>query len=534
MVERRPVPDKIKPIDRRRIPFTGLQDKARSMGIHLVAGKGSGKSRMMGRLIAWQDFVKSVPLVILDPVGGTIDNFLDKLGYLSPAEQARLLPRVRYVNMGGHDGYVFPFPLYYRLTDGEDLYKTAFRYLETIRRLDPSLETASIQGWNAVQEIGTYAGMALAALGCQITEAEDLLTRPEVWLGRMAAVRDTYPDLESAIHFFNYRYLDMKPQEKERLTAAFRNKISMFMLERTTKAMFGASQPGIDWQEVVDRRLAVLLDFRDEHNIERRRFKMLWTFWYLMEFIKARGYGRHHPLSLIIDELTSMTNMRVMGKSLFADDIDELINVWARNSNIWLTIAHQEAWQVDERIRKSLMTMGTQIIGSTSDMESAKALGEQFFKIDPHAVKRYTPHWMTDMFRFFVIHEEPVNYTVEEQLYMSAYKMMAQPGFHFFIRPAPGEGNVVGPVYSVSIKNLDRNLWVHEADVRRARNLLMVKYGRPAAAILAELANRRREIRQLPAPTGPVAEGDDNLGTEPALSGMVDERPEDEAIFFSE
>ena len=50
-----------------------LPDESRSMGIHIMAGKGSGKSRLMGRLIAWLDFVRGVPQVIVDPHGPTID-----------------------------------------------------------------------------------------------------------------------------------------------------------------------------------------------------------------------------------------------------------------------------------------------------------------------------------------------------------------------------------------------------------------------------------------------------------------------------
>lgn len=66
-----------------------LPDSSRSMGIHIMAGKGSGKSRLMGRIIAWLDFIRGVPQVIFDPHGPTIDNFLDKLLRLPPELQAR-------------------------------------------------------------------------------------------------------------------------------------------------------------------------------------------------------------------------------------------------------------------------------------------------------------------------------------------------------------------------------------------------------------------------------------------------------------
>src|SRR5947209_9487005 len=75
-----------------------LPDNARNMGIHLVAGRGSGKSRLMGRVIAWLDFLRGFPLVVIDPNGGCIDNFLDKLTRLPRAYQEQLWPRVLYVD----------------------------------------------------------------------------------------------------------------------------------------------------------------------------------------------------------------------------------------------------------------------------------------------------------------------------------------------------------------------------------------------------------------------------------------------------
>ena len=42
-----------------------IRDDVRNMGIHLVAGRGSGKSRVMGRIIAKQDILRGVPTVLL-------------------------------------------------------------------------------------------------------------------------------------------------------------------------------------------------------------------------------------------------------------------------------------------------------------------------------------------------------------------------------------------------------------------------------------------------------------------------------------
>src|SRR4051794_26981486 len=91
-----------------------LPDKSRNMGIHLMAGRGSGKSRLMGRGIGWNDFIRNIPLVILDPAGPTIDNLLDKILRSPHDQQEQLLSRVVYVDMSGKGTRLVPFPLYYR------------------------------------------------------------------------------------------------------------------------------------------------------------------------------------------------------------------------------------------------------------------------------------------------------------------------------------------------------------------------------------------------------------------------------------
>lgn len=132
---------------RRRMVW--ISDDALRNGIHLMGGPGSGKSRLMGRLIAWLLFLRRIPLVILDPTGGTIDNFLSKIIRLPQAQQRQCWPRVRYVDMGATD-YVTPWPLYYRVSPDETLFAVAQRFLEVVRRMDPFLQTASVEGWNAL------------------------------------------------------------------------------------------------------------------------------------------------------------------------------------------------------------------------------------------------------------------------------------------------------------------------------------------------------------------------------------------------
>ena len=96
-------------------------------------------------------------------------------------------------------------------------------------------------------------------------------------------------------------------------------------------------------------------------------------------------------MGLIIDELTSLFSFQALNSDLFGSELDELINVLARNYRIWLTIGHQELFQLTDRVRNSLMTMGTQILGVTSDPAAAKYYAHLFNRYDPHLVKKYEP-----------------------------------------------------------------------------------------------------------------------------------------------
>jgi hypothetical protein len=93
----------------------------------------------------------------------------------------------------------------------------------------------------------------------------------------------------------------MREADQARLTTPFLDKIFTFTLDPTLRAIFGAREPGIKWRDVVQRKQTVLLDFRQEQDEEMRRFKMLWTFSYLYEWIKQRGRSDATPFGVIID-----------------------------------------------------------------------------------------------------------------------------------------------------------------------------------------------------------------------------------------
>jgi hypothetical protein len=70
-----------------------------------------------------------------------------------------------------------------------------------------------------------------------------------------------------------------------------------------------------------------------------RRFKLLWVFFSLFEFIKRRG-RRERPLAITIDEFSAMAAKVTAGTNPLAAMLDEFIQQYLRGQNIWLTVAH--------------------------------------------------------------------------------------------------------------------------------------------------------------------------------------------------
>jgi hypothetical protein len=485
-----------------------LSDEALRNSIHVMGGPGSGKSRLMGRGVGWLFFLRRIPTVIFDPTGGTIDNFLSKIIPLEEGNQRLLWPRVTYVDMGSPE-YIMPWPLYYRTSADDTLFAISNRYLEVIRRLDPYLQTASVEGWNALVETGTYTGMILSALGLQITEAPDLINRPQRWKGRFEEALAANPEVEPAVSFFR-ALQNLKPDLRSRRTRAFLNKLLPFTADPGMQAMFGSSEHGIDWQQTVERGQTVLLDFRSETNLERRRFKMLWCFTTLVEFLKSRGLaGRDNPMCLMIDEVTQLLGFRTIENSVMAEDLEELVSVIARNYGVYLCIAHQSLAQLDDRIKNVLMQMGTQIIGVTPNPEDARYLAEQFLNYDPHRVKKEDPVWMgistQGIFGSYttptIIDYTTSEYTPEEQLLMTADQFKKLGRFRFIVRAARGEGQIAGSLQRMSIENLDKNRYPDDELTSRARELLRRRDGVRREPLLTSIRARlSAEQREKPVP----------------------------------
>jgi hypothetical protein len=480
-----------------------LPASARVMGLYLLAGRGTGKSRLLGRKIAFGDFLAGIPQVIFDPVGATNDNFLDKvlrfLEDLPHLERDPIWDRIIYVDMSGKDGVIVPFPLYYRLGTERSLLEISRRYLQTIIKSNPDLFHAQVLGWPPLHRIGVLSGILLSALDYQITEAEDLLDNPEVWeaAGRFAQAEQVSPEAKRAVAYFRNKYIPMREQDRSRLTTPFLDKIFTFTLDETLRAMFGAQKPGINWNDVAEKGQTVLLDFRREQDEEMRRFKMLWTFSYLYEWIKTRGRSDENPFGVIIDEFAHMTQQAAGGRNPLAQDLDTFINVYMRQHTIWFTAAHQELYQIDEQLRNTMLSLGTYILGGTSSMAAARDLADALFSRDPWWVKHWRPVYGRNERRVYgVIAEEPEFLPLEEQTELFAQRIKGLGRFQFLLRPALSEGHIGSEVLSLTIRDLDRDKETGEYQfpeaplMARLRTALAKHAGIPIARLLQEQEHR--------------------------------------------
>lgn len=429
-----------------------IPDGLRNKGIHCLASRGSGKSRLIGRELAFKDFYRGVATVLIDN-GDAIDNVLDKITRLPESERKKLWPRVRYINMAGMGDYIVPFPLYYRLGQESD-FAVAERLMEVIRRIDPALQNAPIQGMNAVLATGREVGKKLVERGWQITEAptfladKKIVNRPEI----------------------------------------FKEKIKPFFDEPILKLMVGAEKPGIDWQEVLDKKQIVLLDFRDTFLFreEVTRFLMRWVFEYLVSFAEFRGVTRTDPIAVYIDELSSLTSCSSpAGAELFVQDLNKLLHIIMRRHNVWLTLAHQAMHsQFSPAIQRLLMSMEVQMIGSLPDIDDAITVARQLETIDPRALKRLR----TSSWNFSLGAQYTEDYlTPQEQLYVNAYPFRDMPALTF-------QSVQISKNVSIKfhIKNIDPGCYPDEQkDTLTAIRLkLMERDGRKKSDVEEEIASR--------------------------------------------
>lgn len=461
----------------------------------ITGGSGSGKTLMAARQILWSLFKEGHTIAAFDPLGPLSDAVIWKF-LLQPVEwQRQNLHRLKYINKRPSNiENVVPTPLYYRMNEHDSLATIGRRPLDMFIKSDPSLANAPILGLNQLETVGTYVGMVCAALDMQITEIPNMLRNPRNWLAPIRNAMKDDPELVPASEFFSGLAQIKKQGELDMQTRSFLSKIEKYCLDPVTRAMYGSSEPGIDWEKAVAENWLILYDYRHVTNTQERIFASQVDLNYLLEFIKYRGSGRHKPVYMAIDELAALFPVVGLAAEQMAADLDALINQYARNYRLFLCpLTTQELYQYSHypRLAKTLLSLNTQFHGVTSDPESARFLAERFYRFDPDWNRRMDPVYMSGLFGSVnIVDYTPVPFTVDEQLEIRMQKFLDLEPFQFYARASMQEGSLQSPLVKVSILDLDKDLYPDPSMVGQARELLSHRVGVKIQEIAREIEER--------------------------------------------
>jgi hypothetical protein len=448
----------------------------------------------------------------------------------------RFWERITYINVASSERVV-PFPLIYKTGQERSLLEIAERYLNVILLTSPWLQHAQVQGWPPLHYIGSQTAIVLAALDYPLTLALDLLRDPEAWrnAGRFAEAIRRYPEAAPAVTFFLEEYIPAGEANRRRLLNPYFDKVFVFNLDDNLRAMFGAIEPGIDFEEVERKGQTVLIDFRHETDPQLKKFKLLWIFNTIFEYIRLRG-RTDTPLGLIIDELAHLSQHVTKGENPLADLLDEFINTYMRNHHIYFTCCHQSIYQVDEKLRHTLLSLGTYLFGRCAEITEARELGELLWRNDPFRIKHYRRVWgreenmliprneagreyfykLYPTYPYYVLSHEPEFMNLEDQREEAANQLMDLGRFEFFLRPSLREGEVSSDIYKVNIAGMVTDkatgelCFPDQAIVAQVRSLLEATAGMPIKMLLAEQdalvpKDRKHHVPRLRKPDTPDA-----------------------------
>src|SRR5215218_2933259 len=361
-----------------------LPDQARTGGKLLAAPTGWGKSRFLGAL-CFVDLLRGVGTVVLDAVGGAIDNCLNKLLYLPEDVQIELSEKIIYCNMAGYqagetayDTYVTAWPMLYKLDKKETLDVTSQRIVDLISKTNKALASASIQGLPRVEAILTSTFQILAAHKLPISSAIDLLQNPKDWRARIDEAVKLHPEVIRARNRL-MDFLTLPPKQQESQSEVILNRLQRIEFDPVAEAMFSAPYPLVDWEDVVDNGKIVLIDLRHEKSDKARELKLFWVWVSIYEYIKSReANGRERPpLSLVIDELSYFVRGNSINRGVITEEFRQLIQVYKRNSNIWFTAATQEVGELPSELGRACLKTATHMYGAIDNPDFAKKLARR-------------------------------------------------------------------------------------------------------------------------------------------------------------
>jgi|SRR5215216_28006 len=455
-----------------------LTDEARTGGMFLMAPTGWGKSRFLGAQ-CYQDFLRGIGTVVLDAVGGTIDNCLNKLLYLPEEEQKELAEKIVYCNMAGYrvgdstyDTLVTAWPMLYKLSDMETLDVTSQRIVDLISKTNKELKTASIQGLSRVKAILTSTFQILAAHNLPVSCVIDFLQNPGKWKGRIEEAATLYPEVTGSRNRLINEFLTLSPKAQKSEAEVILNRLPRIEFDVIAEAMFSAPKPLVDWDDVVDNGKSVLIDLRHEKADDARELKLFWVWGSIYEFIKSReANGRERPpLSVVIDELSYFVRGNSLNLRVITEEFRELMQVYKRNSNIWFTAATQEVDELPSGLARACLKTATHMYGAIDNPDLVKRLARR-------------RRWGPDPNYPFL---EPEDLQIEY-----ARKLQELKKGHWLAGVSPEEGQLPTYLEHIQTDHIDDGMFVKKDLVDKLKRCLMERDGVLVSEILQPPTNQK-------------------------------------------
>jgi hypothetical protein len=460
-----------------------LWNSAPALGQLILGAPGVGKTILLS-LILLAHMLRGLPGCVLDPLGTLSEAFLFRLlCFLSeypPGDDAFLWQRLRYIELGGDS--VTPFPIYYQ-RHGESLWEAGNRLITVLERASPQLATSPLT-WPAARRLGHNAGMLLTALSLQLDHVEDLLFNSVDWekSGRFAAAISRNPQATDAVSYFKEYYLLLPRSEQRRIAGTFLDQVFMLTTDPKMRAVFsGSSTPGIDWEEVEAHPQLTIINGKGITDPTSLRFAMQWVLESLTPHLKERG-RRQTPFVLLIDEFAHLAGPGTTHTNPLADLFDDLLARYARNNQEFVTLALQSVDQVDERLARTLLRLGTLITGRAGSVREARTIADQLVRKDIYRVQhdkkvwgkvdpppyflRYTSSYRDSVaaaiqqnpsYPYYILDYEPQHMSLENQTEDAAGRIQQLQALEFLCRPAVSEGTVSQEVVPLALRNALRD-----------------------------------------------------------------------------
>lgn len=142
--------------------------------------------------------------------------------------------------------------------------------------------------------------------------------------------------------------------------------------------------------------------------------------------------------------------------------------------------------------------MGTQILGVSSDPMAAKILADIFLKYQPYWVKKTEAVYGSLDGAPIQVDTRTIEFTPEEQILLRSYLFRDQRTFEFYVRSAPGEGNIKGDLRRINIGNFDKGIYPDAHIVPLVRKKLSLRDGIEIGKILREIDDRKQQHHYFP------------------------------------